>query len=104
MEMGEVETVTGGKTMSVTNRREFIRDGGLAAGILAAGGAPQPTAQAKVRQEHQHEHPNTKEYPRDHAGPGGPVGGDTDRGRLVPGRRAAGEPVSIEAPDLGKLP
>ncbi|MEO8268352.1 MAG: multicopper oxidase domain-containing protein, partial [Aureliella sp.] len=45
------------------------------------------------------------EYPRTHAGLGGPVGSPTDRGKLVSGYRDASlPPVPIEAPDLKKLP
>jgi FtsP/CotA-like multicopper oxidase with cupredoxin domain len=45
------------------------------------------------------------EYPRTHAGLGGPVGSPTDRGKLVSGYRDASlPPVPIVAPDLKKLP
>ena len=45
--------------------------------------------------------PHDKAFPRDHAGVGGPVGSATDRGKLVPGLRAATEsPVLVETPDL----
>ncbi len=79
-----------------TTRRQFLRGGTLtAAGLLAAqqatGGEP----------AHQHD----KEYPRDRPGAGGPVGSATDRGKLVPGFRAAGlPPVPVVTPDLPKLP
>lgn len=44
-------------------------------------------------------------YPRFHAGPGGPPGSPTDRGKLVPGLRKPGlPPVAVTAPDLQKLP
>jgi manganese oxidase len=69
-----------------SNRRDFLRVGTLAsAGLVATAGAA----------------PITQEYPRDHPGGGGPVGSPTDRGKLVPGVRAAGEPpVLVETPDL----
>lgn len=68
-------------------RRDFIRGGTLAtAGLLAAGASSesrgeQPADQPRQDPKHQH-----GEYPRDHAGPGGPVGSPTDRGKLVRGR------------------
>jgi len=45
------------------------------------------------------------EYPRTHAGVGGPVGSPTDRGKLVAGLRDPKlPPVPIQAPDLKTLP
>ncbi len=90
---------------SDATRRDFLKNGTLAAaGLLgtagAAAAATEPPAQPKP--EHQHE---PDEYPRDHAGAGGPVGSPTDRGKLVPGLRKAGQPpVPVETPDLAKLP
>src|SRR5262245_60409416 len=96
-----------------TTRRGFLKGGSLAtAGLLASvpavegeqdkgksGGKNQP-----AHHEHQHEHGKSKDYPRDHPGPGGPLGSPTDRGKLVAGRRAAGlAPVPVETPDLAKL-
>ena len=91
------------------SRRDFLRNGTLAtAGLLVAG-----TGRAADSQEHsadqQHEsHPLGQagsDYPRDRPSSGGPVGSSTDRGKLVPGRRASGElPVPIETPDVPKLP
>lgn len=71
------------------NRRAFLAGGALtASGILAT------TATAQDR-------PSGHEG---HAGHGGPVGGPTDRGKLVAGRRKAGEPpAAVEAPDVPKL-
>src|SRR5690349_3090798 len=91
-----------------TTRRAFLAGATAAtAGLLAAGaaqpaeGADEPPKQPEGDKQHQHEN---KEFPRDHPGPGGPVGSPTDRGKLVPGRRGAGEkPVPVEAPDLTKL-
>ena len=86
---------------SETTRRDFLSTGtlGAAAGFLAAGagqavrGQDQPTADERK-----------DEYPRESPGPGGPVGSDTDRGKLVPGLRdAADPPVLVETPDLSKL-
>jgi FtsP/CotA-like multicopper oxidase with cupredoxin domain len=94
---------------SETSRRTFLLGGtAAAAGLLAAAetarqaqGA-EPPAKPPHEHEHQHDH---GDFPRDHAGPGGPVGSATDRGKLVPGRRAAGgTPVPVETPDLPKLP
>ena len=83
------------------NRRDFLRNGTLAAaGIVATGAAAD--AQEKAKEPYGHDH---HDYPRDHAGPGGPVGSPTDRGKLVPGLRAAMEPpVLVETPDLPQLP
>ena len=91
-----------------STRREFLRAGTLAtAGLLAARAAPQ--AQGTEPPQHQHPdhmhpdhmHRDNQTYPRDHAGPGGPVGSPTDRGKLVPGLRATTEPpVLVETPDL----
>ena len=80
------------------NRRDFLRNGTLAAaGIVATGAAAD--AQEKAKE------PDGHDYPRDHAGPGGPVGSPTDRGKLVPGLRGAMEsPVLVETPDLPQLP
>lgn len=86
-----------------TSRRDFLRTGavastGFATGALADAAGRQP------REEHEHSH-ETVEYPRDHAGPGGPVGSANDRGKLVPGERSPDvEPVLVETPDLTKLP
>src|SRR5260370_4997285 len=69
-----------------------------------SAGDAQDAKPAKPQQgphQHDHGHPLSKDFPRDHAGPGGPVGSPTDRGRLVPGLRAATEPpVLVETPDL----
>jgi FtsP/CotA-like multicopper oxidase with cupredoxin domain len=83
---------------SESSRRDFLRGGTLAtAGALAAGigplGAQGPGGQ--------HQHGGGGDFPRDHAGPGGPVGSATDRGKLVPGLRSPTEPpVLVETPDL----
>jgi FtsP/CotA-like multicopper oxidase with cupredoxin domain len=90
-----------------TTRRDFIRDTTLAATGLLAGassghaqGDKSPNeAQQGHHEEHQHQH--GKEFPRGHAGPGGPLGSPTDRGKLVPGVRSPAEPpVLVETPDL----
>jgi FtsP/CotA-like multicopper oxidase with cupredoxin domain len=78
-----------------TTRRKFLLAGGAAAAGVAAG-----EAQAAEPAHHDH-----KDYPRTHAGPGGPLGSPTDRGKLVAGTRLATDPpVLVETPDLPKLP
>jgi FtsP/CotA-like multicopper oxidase with cupredoxin domain len=91
-----------------STRRRFLLGGALTAGgVLAGGGGEQaqgdePPAKPKPGHEHHHE---ATAYPRDHAGPGGPVGSATDRGKLVPGLRAPTDPpVPVETPDLPDLP
>lgn len=88
-----------------TSRRGFVFGGAAATATLVAAGAAQGGDEP---QEHQHDHKkqqhNHGEFPRDHPGPSGPVGSAADRGKLVPGRRGAGEkPVPVETPDLTKL-
>jgi FtsP/CotA-like multicopper oxidase with cupredoxin domain len=84
-----------------TSRRGFLLNGAaVTAGLLAAEASVQP---ANDYPPHQHERhlPSRGEFPRDHAGTGGPVGSATDRGKLVPGQRSAKEPpVLVETPDL----
>lgn len=92
---------------SETTRRQFLT-GVAAAGIATAGTATEPEKVTQPPREvsgHAH-HDHGGDYPRDRAGPGGPVGSPTDRGRLVRGHRAAGEPpVPVVTPDLpAKLP
>jgi FtsP/CotA-like multicopper oxidase with cupredoxin domain len=88
---------------SETTRRDFLVGGAAAtAGLVATIPEARTTEQAALHQQHQH---GAREYPRDHAGAGGTVGSGTDRGKLVPGRRAADQPpVLVETPDLAKLP
>lgn len=90
-----------------STRRHFLLGGALAtAGVLAAGGGEHVQGEeppAKPKQGHEHDN-EANAYPRDHAGPGGPVGSATDRGKLVPGLRAPTEPpVLVETPDLSDL-
>jgi FtsP/CotA-like multicopper oxidase with cupredoxin domain len=90
-------------------RRSFLRRGTVAAaGVLAAGSVPAVNSdEPHSNHQHAHETPGHShhEYPRDQPGVGGPVGDATDRGKLVPGRRAPGlPPVPVETPDLPKLP
>lgn len=74
-------------------RRQILTEGTLLASGLCAGAAAGQEPAAPVA-----------EYPRTHAGPGGPVGSPTDRGKLVPGLRSPLlPPVPVQAPDLPKL-
>lgn len=77
-----------------TTRRKFLLGSAVAATglIQPVSGAAQPAPE--------------QPYPRYHAGPGGPVGSPTDRGKLVPGLRDPDlPPVPVETPDLpAKLP
>jgi FtsP/CotA-like multicopper oxidase with cupredoxin domain len=95
-------------------RRDFLWNGAATTAALLAAGTTQTSQSAELPAQHQHEgqarqghehkqaHP---EYPRDHAGLGGPVGSATDRGKLVPGFRAPGlPPVPVLTPDVAKLP
>src|ERR1700726_2051729 len=84
---------------SMTTPRFFVVGCTLVvAGLLTLTG--RQSAQDK-KQPPNHEHGAEKDYPRLQAGPGGPVGSPTDRGKLVPGFRAATEPpVLVETPDL----
>lgn len=103
------------------DRRDFLVKGAAAAGLFVAGtslGNAQgeyadqpgndPNAETPKGEHPKHEHPSVDsegaEYPRTSPGLGGPVGSPTDRGKLVPGLRAATlPPVPIQAPDLKKL-
>ncbi|MBX9792597.1 MAG: copper oxidase [Pirellulales bacterium] len=93
------------------NRRAFLAGGSLAAGSLIVGSSP-AIAAAQQTEHHDHASPPkqdhaahaVEQYPRHHAGPGGPVGSPTDRGKLVAGLRSAGDPpVEVETPDVPKL-
>ena len=82
------------------SRRKFITGGSVAAaGLLGAN-----SVQAAV-QEHERAHAEPDgEFPRRHAGTGGPVGSATDRGKLVSGYRSpADPPVPVEMPDVARL-
>ena len=91
-------------------RRDFLVKGAAAASAFVAGqalgqspeesmdlgkGKSKPTPKSE-RETHQHPASGdvADEYPRTHAGLGGPVGSPTDRGKLVPGLRAARRPLS----------
>ena len=104
------------------DRRNFLVKGTAAASLFVAGAAlghaqeepaEQPVAGPPGKpQNGEHEKHqaaaaknDSGEYPRTHAGLGGPVGSPTDRGKLVPGYRDATlPPVPIHAPDLNTLP
>lgn len=82
---------------SATDRRGFLK-GGAAAGLFAG------TVVAQQPHEHQ-QYSAPDNYPRERAGPGGPVGSGTDRGKMIAGRPdAADPPTPVETPDLAKLP
>jgi FtsP/CotA-like multicopper oxidase with cupredoxin domain len=78
-----------------SSRREFLRGGTLTtAGALAGASARADAAES----------PAPIEYSRDRPAVWGPVGTPTDRGKLVPGRRAAGlPPVCVVTPDVPHL-
>ena len=71
---------------------------------MATAGLLAVEATAIAQEPHaQHEHGghgSDADYPRDRPSTGGPVGSPTDRGKLVPGLRKAGEaPVTVIVPD-----
>ena len=87
-----------------SNRRDFL--GGTVAGLLASEAAltAAPDEPSKAEHERKRDGTSIDDYPRDRPSSGGPVGSATDRGKLVPGRRAVGlPPVLVEAPDVPKL-
>lgn len=91
------------------SRREFVAKGSAAVGGMLAVGASTNALAAdesrSTKQHHEHRDKDSGEFPRTHAGPGGPVGSPTDRGKLVNGRRAVLDPpVAVTMPDLAKLP
>jgi len=105
-----------------STRRDFIRGATAGtAGLISLQGlrevaADEITAQkpatttgaknaARVQEPlHRHATEGDGEFPRQHAGRGGPIGSPTDRGKLVSGLRAVDKPpVSVDLPDLPKL-
>jgi len=98
-----------------TGRRGFLVRGAAAtAGLLGAAHvtaeerASQPEAERELAAEQVDTEPLAslrEQYPTTHAGYGGPVGGPTDRGKLVPGLRQPGlPPVELTTNDMVKLP
>jgi manganese oxidase len=88
-----------------TTRRAFLCGGtaATAGALVVAGTGPLRGADEPPKPKDEPPKPDA-DYPRDRPGPSGPVGSPTDRGKLVAGRRGAGEkPISVEAPDLTKL-
>lgn len=84
-----------------SDRRAFLQSGAAATtGLFVA-----TTVTAGAGQDPATGHPaHQEEFPRNRPGSGGPVGSSSDRGFLVPGQRAPGEPpVPVETPDLTKL-
>ncbi|VAX42450.1 Multicopper oxidase [hydrothermal vent metagenome] len=92
------------------SRRKFLTQGAAAtAGLFAAGTAlgqqTEKTSRLNNAGESRASNPKNEEFPRMHAGLGGPVGSPTDRGKLVNGFRKENlEPVPMVTPDLAKLP
>lgn len=85
------------------SRRTFLLGGGAMATASILAGTTRAAPGQHASDEHQHDK-GDEEFPRNHPGRGGPVGSSTDRGKLVSGRRAAGDkPVPVETPDLPKL-
>jgi FtsP/CotA-like multicopper oxidase with cupredoxin domain len=95
---------------SEATRRQFMRAGGIAAAGIISGQAVQiaegqePSVEPSAHQEHDTQNQES-DFPRLHAGRGGPVGTPTDRGKLVSGYRSPTDPpVPVVMPDLDKLP
>ena len=86
---------------SDTTRRTFLRGGTLAAAGILATEATSLAQDPQAKHDHDHAgHGAEGDYPRDRPSSGGPVGSPTDRGKLVPGLRKAGEsPVPVIVPD-----
>lgn len=94
---------------SRTDRRNFIRQSTAAtAGLLATGSIHAAGSQELPSHDQPPAHTDTSainEFPRTHAGVGGPLGSATDRGKLVSGyRSSADSPAGVVMPDLEKLP
>lgn len=102
------------------DRRRFLARGAAATGLFVAGSAaaqdtvPKQSPPATGSPHAGHAAPGGHaghaghvmpgRFPRTQPGVGGPVGSPEDRGRLVPGLRAADQsPVPIHAPDLKRL-
>jgi manganese oxidase len=83
-------------------RRTFLHGGALATAGLLATETTAAGQESHSRHEQDHAaHGSTADYPRDRPGAGGPIGSPTDRGMLVPGLCAAGNPpVPVVVPDL----
>src|SRR5215217_9448733 len=105
-----IQTYARGSPMNSnkTDRRDFLRDGSIAAAGLLAGASvssAQTQSSKSHHAEHEHHPPAVSEFPRTRAGRGGALGSATDRGKLVSGYRAATEPpIPVVMPDLEKLP
>lgn len=81
-----------------TTRRKFLAAGGVAfSGLAASQWVEAADPDGTLRDD--------DAFPRLHPGRGGPVGSDTDRGKVVPGRRSIDDPpVPVETPDIHDLP
>ena len=87
-----------------TSRRAFLRAGTAAgAGFFVGAGTQADAAQREPGEQSHSRTGPIDEYPRQHPGPGGPVGSPTDRGKLVSGMLLSESPVPVIAPDLTKL-
>ncbi|HCO25036.1 MAG: copper oxidase [Gimesia sp.] len=84
---------------SSNDRRDFLKHGAAAtAGLFAASAT---MAKAAESADTGNSRAEGEAFPRMHPGLGGPIGSPTDRGKLVPGLREAGQaPVNVIAPDL----
>jgi hypothetical protein len=89
-----------------TSRRYFLGLGSMAAGLFGVGTA-NAHAKTEAASSNSGQAPpgNADQFPRFHAGRGGPVGSPSDRGKLTRGYRGPGlPPIGVEMPDLPKLP
>jgi FtsP/CotA-like multicopper oxidase with cupredoxin domain len=87
-----------------STRRNFLRGSSVtAAGLLTAEGHAIGREQHAEHEQHADGHAEPSDYSRDRPSAGGALGSPTDRGKLVPGVRAAGQkPVPVIVPDLSE--
>lgn len=77
----------------------------LTLGAFAAGSNSQGKKEGDPAHKHEYDKGTDKDFSRAHPSAGGPVGSDTDRGKLVPGLRDPKlPPLPVVAPDLTDLP
>jgi FtsP/CotA-like multicopper oxidase with cupredoxin domain len=90
---------------TTSDRRNFLRNSTVATAGLLSGLQIANAQDEHTYEHHAHGQGASREFPRLHAGLGGPLGSATDRGKLVSGYRSASEsPVAIVMPDLQNLP